>query len=385
MTFGWSAFLRRWRLAPLLACALLLGGCEIRLGTKFISVLDDERAVATALSAIESNYKGPIRAVKVVIADDGLLLHAQDPNNSRQISEWRLLREQYSFFDLVSFTTDRVSGPRVVEFLAPNVKLDDRLFDLKDVNLFDWGKVADAAIARAALEDKGGVFTIEIARPAVLLPGSGGGPVRWSIEVKSERELARIFANAKGEITGANLNGTIRMRGFNMYQRPELAAEAAAEVRSQAGNQPILMRVSFNSAAIAFETNLRDNSYPIAGIRANSVFNWSYNGLQRTMGSVDTRSHFSNPEAPFAIDDVDWTLLPKIVTDARAALAMPNGRVTAIDVEKPTDKVGSPAPRWKIYIEENNERGEYYADVKGVATSVLLPKSKRQADRLARS
>lgn len=374
MTLAWPFFpnLRRWRLAPLLACAVLLAGCNVRFGDPK-SVLDDEAAVATALSAIRSNYRGPVRTVKLVIADDGLLLHAQDPLNSRQISEWRLERQQYMFFNW-----DRVSGPRMVDTMRRGAEQDERLFDLNEVDLTNWGKVADAAIERAALQGKGGIHTIEIARPGVLRPGSPGSAVRWSIEVRTPNETARIFANAKGEIVGANLNGTARMKGLTMYQRPELAVDAVADVMAQVGKEPILMKVSFYSSSIGFETNIRDDKFPLAGIRANSVYSWTYDGLQRTSGSPDTRSFFSNPEQPFGLGDVDWALLPKIVADARGALAMPNGRVTSINVTKPGDGIGTPVPLWSIDLEEDRERGSYVADPQGAVKKVSLPPSKRK-------
>jgi hypothetical protein len=380
MSFGWMAFPRGrgWRVAPLILCALVLAGCDVKFG-KPTSVFDDEPAVATALSAIRSNYRGPVLALKVVIADDGLVLQAQSPKFPSEVSEWRMIREYRNHFDLepLSYYWDRVSGPHPVDRVRIS-GTDPRLFDLDEINLADWGKLADAAIARAALEDKGGVSTIEIARPDVMVPGTPGGPVRWAIEVRSPREWARIFANAKGEIVRANLNGTIRMRGFNMYQRPELAAEAAAEVRQQAADAPILYKVSFSSDAIAFETNQKDGSYPIAGMKANAVFNWSYNGLQRSTGSIDTRSHFSDRELPFSVGEVDWALLPKIVADARSTLATPNGRVTRIEVTKPTDSIGLPAPMWRIDIEDGKESGFYVSDTKGAVKRVSLPPSKRK-------
>ena len=380
MAFGWMMFPRgRVLRAPLILLAFVLGGCDVRFGRP-TSVFDDEPAVAKAMSVIRSNYSGPVKALKVVIADDGMVVQALDPRNSRQISEWRMVREYRNQLDweLLSYNWDRVSGPHAIGEVRVRSGDDPRLFDLDAVNLANWGKLADAAIARAALEDKGGVSTIEIARPDVMVPGAPGGPVRWAIEVRSPREWARIFANANGEIIRANFNGTIRMRGFNMYQRPELAAEAAAEVRQQAADAPILYKVSFSSGAIAFETNQKDDSYPIAGMKANAVFNWSYNGLQRSTGSIDTRSHFSDRELPFSVGEVDWALLPKIVADARSTLAMPNGRITRIEVTKPSDSIGLQVPMWRIDIEDGKESGFYVADTKGAVKRVSLPPSKRK-------
>ena len=365
---------RLGRIFAIAVCASLLAGCQVRLG--WVSLLDDEPAIAAALSAIQSSFKGPVRALKLTIADSEMVFQAESPRTPGQISEWRLAREQ---FMMLSF--DRVHGPRRIEPVLINRNLDQNLFDLKEVDLAVWAKIADAAIARAKLESKAGVASIELSRSTVLLPATASGAPRWVVEVKSVSESARIFANVQGEITGANLRGTNRMRNLNMYQRPELAGEAAAEFRRTFGSEPILLRVSFNSTSIGFETTRDDKNHPIVrpgdGLKVNAVYDWSLNGLTHTMGRPNISRGLSNPDAPFGVDEVDWALLPKIVADARVKLAMPNGRVTSINAAKPTDGVGAPVPVWTIYIEENGERGEYTADAKGAVKKVLLPKSKR--------
>ena len=366
-----SGFQSLRRLVPALACALALGGCHIG---KQVSFFDDEAAIETALSAIKSVSGERLRVFKIAITDDEFIVQAQNPLYRNRVQEWSTTRQQYLFLNW-----DRTSGPRPVDPVLINTNLEENLFELKDVNLTGWGKIADAAIVQAALESKGGVSRIEIARPAILL-SRGSGEVRWTIEVRSPDESARIFANAAGALIGADLNGTKRMRSLNMYQRPELAAEAAAAVRAQAGATPILLKVSFNSTGIGFTTTLPDNSFPFStgSLKSSAVYTWSLGGLTRGMGSMNISSHFSNPDAPFGVDEVDWALLPKIVEDARGKLAMKTGKVTSIDLTKPTDGVGKLVPLWKIDIEDNNrERGTYVADTKGLTKQVLLPKSRR--------
>ncbi len=378
MAFGRASVRFGWpRILAVLLCALLLAGCEIRFGSR-VSLFDDERAVATALSAMKSHYNGPVRANKFFMAEDHMIFQALDPRGLQQLVEFRMHRQDHQFF-----SWDRVVGPYPVQDQPINRRFEHNLFNLDEIDLSGWGKLADVAIARAALANKSGVASIEVSRPSGGLPDIAIGaavpkvaPVRWTIEVKSLSETVLVYANAKGDITGVNLHGTKRMRDLDMYQRPELAAEAAAEVRRQAGSQPILLRVSFSSTAIGFTTTFKDDSYPIASMRGNAVYNWSLNGLQRGTGSLASSS--SNPDAPFGVDEVDWDLLPKIVADARTRLEMPNGRVTSINVNKPSDSVGTPVPVWSVYIEQSGERGEYYADVNGVTKTVSLPPSRRK-------
>jgi hypothetical protein len=356
------------RLLAVFACALIVAGCEIRFGSP-PSMFDDERAVARALSAIESRYSGPVPVLQIGLADEGMLLRAQDPKNSNQIVEWRLTWSEQLFW-----YWDSLSGPHPVAS-APNRRgFEDKLFDLKEVNLADWPKVADAAIARAGLKDKSGVSVIEIARQNSFLPGSASRALRWSIVVKSEREQARVIADAKGEILNVNLHAR-RTRDVNMLQHPELIVQAVADVREHLVAGPALFEVSLYQHAISFATTQKVDDYPVPGMRGDAAFSWSPGGLERGTGSI-TRS--SNPDLPFAIDEVDWALLPKIIADAKTRLDMADGYAARIEVTKPSDSILAPVALWRIDIEEKGERGSYLADTKGAVRKVSLPKSKRK-------
>ena len=92
-------------LLAVLPCGLLLAGCGIRFGSR-VSLFDDERAVATALSAMKSHYSGPVRANKLFIADDHMIFQALDPRGLQQPVEFRMHRQDHHFF-----SWDRVVGP----------------------------------------------------------------------------------------------------------------------------------------------------------------------------------------------------------------------------------------------------------------------------------
>jgi hypothetical protein len=222
------------------------------------------------------------------------------------------------------------------------------------------------------------VSVIEIARQNTFLPGSASRALRWSIVVKSEREKVRVMADARGEILSVKLDATEQMRVLDMRQRPDLIVEAVAEVREHLAAGPALYEVSIYQHAIGFETTQKVDDFPAPGMRANAVFWWSLNGLERGTATIDTRSMSSNRDLPFGIDEVNWALLPTIVADAKNRLAMPNGRVTLIKAEKPPDGIGAPEPRWRINLEDGGESGTYIADIKGVAKKALLPKNKRK-------
>ncbi len=356
-----------------LVLTLGLGGCKF--GSP-VSFLDDEEAVTKAVSGIQSRYYGPIPTLKIVIGDREMILQARDPSMPWQISEWRLVREQYHFLNY-----DRVYGPTKVGNLAGSRNLDTRLFNLREIDFASWSRIADSAAARAALREKGGVSSIELSRPAAAAPSKSGSPARWTIEVRSTLETVRVYANGDGEIVRVAVAppaGT----PLNLYTRPELAEEAAAEMRTQVGTSPVLKRVSFNSSSISFTTTIKSENSPVkfsgsSGMRMTAVYNWTPEGLREGMSTIDVGSVFSNPDAPFGVEELNWSMLPGIVADARAALAMPQGRIVSIDASKPTDGVGALAALWKIEIEENRERGTFVADARGVVRKVLLPQSRR--------
>ena len=88
----------------------------------------------------------------------------------------------------------------------------DRLLRLEGVAIAEVAEVGRRALERAALEDPATVTSIAIERNITLLPEPSYGDVRWSIDVRSERDSARVYADAAGNVVAADLSQTNRAK-----------------------------------------------------------------------------------------------------------------------------------------------------------------------------
>ncbi|MFI4995493.1 MAG: hypothetical protein ACHQAQ_06885 [Hyphomicrobiales bacterium] len=90
-----------------------------------------------------------------------------------------------------------------------------------------------------------------------ILPHPKAGDIRWSLRIASGREHAEVFANAQGVITGADLAGTQRAKTLDLFNEPELVANAAAEFRAVLGGGPVLTAVGIDAKTVSLATNMR--------------------------------------------------------------------------------------------------------------------------------
>ena len=365
----------RW--LPVLAAAALLasGGLADAAG-----LFDDDKAIADGVAALKDKIgAGHLRALQIEIGPDRIELQIQDPQDRRHVDEWRYGPSLWSSF----FGGRSVSGPHAVELNLINKDLEANLFDLDGVDFAAAGALTRAALQRARLEDPAKLTGMEIKRQVLIVPQPSSGPVLWTLDINSGRERAQIIADARGRIIGQDLSGTNRAKHLDILQELELAADAAGAFKAAVGPDRVLLKVSIGSGDIGFDTNLPEENAlfgsPGSSIHQDKHFVWSLNGLRRPLiGSI----HAAIPgfaDAPFGVDEVDWTVVPKLPAAARKALGMPQGRVSEITLKKSTQGVGTPVLLWTVEIaDKNGEKGTVLADITGALKQVLPPESRRK-------
>ncbi len=367
------------RLPAMLACLVMLAGC--RFG-EAVGFFDEDNAIEQAIGTFRERMGAPVRVLNISIAPDQITIRAQDSSNRSNVNEWRLIR-----MHVAAINWDRVSGPSPHQLTLINPDIEANLFELDEIDFAAATTLARMAIERAALADKARVTRMEIARQVFVVPRPSSGEIRWSVDVSSERESVQVFSDVRGTIVGINVDGTNRAKILDILREPKLVADAARAFRFILGPDPILLQVNIGSRSIGFETNLSDSSFPIAvsgSLSTRRVYTWSLNGLQRAIGAVNADA--ANPiapqapsKAPFSVDNIDWTILPQIAAAAPSELAMPQGRVTAIELSKPANPTGPPIILWKIEVaDQNNEKGFILADTAGSVKQIMPPPSRRK-------
>lgn len=363
-------------LPALLLCAATLAGC--RFGTT-ASFFDEDAGIEKAVAMLREQLGSPVRALNLSMAPDRITIRVQDPSNRSHIDEWRLDRMQFA-----GFGWDRVSGPLPYQLTLVNPDLEANLFELDEVDFTAAATLARTAVERAALAGPARATHMEIARRVFVLPSPSSGEIRWTLDVNSADESVQVFADARGAIVGINIDGTSRAKNLDIFKQLDLIGDAAQAFRFILGPDRILTRVTVNSRAIGFETNISDPNAPIpvsGSLTTRRTYTWNLNGLQRVLPTIKADAALAGARsAPFSVDDVDWRAAPKIIAAAVEQLAMPQGHISAIEVFKPDNPLGPSAVLWKVEItDQNKDTGFVLADVGGAVKQVMPPQSRRKA------
>jgi hypothetical protein len=349
------------RVAALVLFPAVLATCGMGEPESLLASQKFEEAVA----ALQLQIGARKRVLRIDVDDNEFTLQMQDPANPAHVDVWT--RYTASLMGLIHWEGTR--GPRAVELSLINPKLEENLFDFADVDFKAWPKLAQAAVARAQLQDPGRVKKVNIQRRLYLIPSPSSGDIRWTLEVGSGRESASIFANAKGAVTGGNFDGTLRAQSLDMYKGGKPLADAIAEIRATLGAGPSIRRFNFSNRHLWFTG--ASPTYP------GKVGEWKWN-LNGMLYSGDDSIQTPNPGMPvalFSVDEVDWSVLPKAMAAAKQSLQMPQGQVDGIHITKP----GNPAKaiEWEVWVNDRSDRGWVTLNKAGEVIKAHPPQGRR--------
>jgi hypothetical protein len=358
-------------------CALIGAILLASSGSAAAGFIDDSSNFSVAISVLRGAVGAHARVLQIEGDANGIEIEAQDPKNPGHIDRWR-----YGIVNYLGMIPLRhLTGPEPVDPTLINPDIAANLFDLDTVQFSAAPKLMALAIARARLQDEAKVTNMEIERQTFILPEPSSGDVRWTLHIDSGRERADIVANADGIIIGADLSGTQRAKMLNILKEPELAADAATAFRDAIGAQSVLTRVGIAPKTVAFGTNIRDQSLARLGgdLPSTATFTWDLNGLQQQLGTIDVSAQMGTPApASFSINDVDWTIVGKLESDAMAKAALPRSSIKNVGLAISTDQPGQPVLNWTVEIvEPSGEVTTVVADKTGAIVRVDLPESRR--------
>jgi len=320
-----------------------------------------------AMTELTQKIGHAAKAFDVEITPLSLALRVQDPAKPSHIDEYKI-EHHYGLNNLLHHVT--VTGPTPYEPNLMENKLADTLFDLSEINITGVAETAKAAVKYCGLEEGGAVESIHIQRHLYLLPKVGAGAVRWDILVRSARESANAYADAKGRIERLNLDDTYRARNLDLYTDAKELENVVAMMRDAFGKNPNLFRVVVYQKYLSFDALDPNKPKRMMGFTAN------LNGVLMRLESFYKAREISENQF-FAVDDVDWWRLPEILTQAPKELRIPDGSFL-ITLEKPTFEGVAQQLRWNVEIkDENGEYGSVEFDPKGKLIRVKPPKSRK--------
>jgi hypothetical protein len=327
------------RFGAVLAAMLLAAPGALATDTFF-----DEGRAQAGLDKIFDKAGHPTKVLGIDIRVNQLIAELQAPENPQHIDSWTDWLNTGTFGHLL--WPESVTGPRPVELNLINRNLDSNLFALKPADLAVVGKLAAAAIKRAALEDPARVDRMELRRHLFLIPEPRSGDPEWSVEVTSGRERATIYASLNGAVTHANLDGTLRAQRLNYLAGGKELDSVVEAVADTLGKAPTIKRLLVYDRSLNFQAFNPD--HPDRDSSFSAGLNGVYRDLDDTMANSGIRP--DTPPARFAISDIDWQKLPQLIKAARQRLELPGGAIPYVEISKPNHGVGEPAIEWEINI-----------------------------------
>jgi hypothetical protein len=170
-------------------------------------------------------------------------------------------------------------------------------------------------------------------------------------------------------ITHGDFRGTHRAQVIDYENAGPALDDVIKTVADTFGTDPVIKAIYIYPKALGIDAVDPDHPDRIVGFRA------SINGVYRA-GSPVPDSPLEPPPGRFAINAVDWQLLPKLVDASRDRLRLPDGRISGISIKKLDNSVTGPTLRWQITIEDGSANGLVEFDAKGTVLHVLFPQGR---------
>jgi tetratricopeptide (TPR) repeat protein len=357
--------------------ALTVGGDDARADTMF-----DGKRAQDALGAIQFRVGHVLRALTLTITPTDLSVEIASDGKPGETETWRVSQKGIAGQLGVDFAVRESSGAYT------DGPLNDAVFPIDASALGMVPKLAADAIARARLQSPGKVMEMELRKLPSMVSPERRGPF-WNVHVTAVEEQADIGAKPNGELTSADLSRTKRARNLNLLAGGPDLDERVEDIRSQIKNDWIFHYIEIEKDSIGFDVHLLSVKEPRI-----TRFTATLNGVRTDSLSMP---HFAFPGTPasdpFALSEIDFSLVPKIEQAAKERLAIADGAVQRVIVSKPHRENGG-AIEWEVDVRSANaplfwtpdqptaEEGAVFFDAKGQFTRAKYPPGRGPQIRL---
>jgi hypothetical protein len=297
-------------------------------GTSETGTLFQPEEARRLFAAIEAQVGAQLRLLRLDLTPTTLTLttealrdHVDRQGLMSNIETWTASRKVL----FGSHAWDSVSGPQQEPARQVGDEVSSHPFALRPRDIPDLQQLGRDAVQRAALEDPAEPREMTLLdRAPQTLDGKGGG-MRWAVQVGSARENAQIFFDGKGQYTGADLAGTLRVRNRNLIAGGPDFTDLLRTLRANVGEDVPLAFLRVTPKEILLRTDDTQFHADILGVSENSAGNIFCQGMPDMLAG---RFNFAS---------VDWTLLPTIADKARKAVTLPQPVVVAVALSVPSD------------------------------------------------
>jgi hypothetical protein len=147
------------------------------------------------------------------------------------------------------------------------------------------------------------------------------------------------------------------------------AADARVNLLQDATNVPVALRKAITGPVMVYKLTLSEVSVEVDvqdSVKKENIDRYEYdNGGFGKPRPVTMRGRYTQKDldaAVFPLESIDFSLVPKMIADARQLLAMPDGKTTTLFLEsgRPHKK-----PFWHVGVTDARHHGAVTYDLKG--------------------
>jgi hypothetical protein len=307
---------------------------------------------ATAAKAIRDKIGKPFKVVEVFIDDDEFRVQAQDPNNLKNVDEYR-------------YIGGFVKGPEPVKLNAMNEDVEKSSFPFDEIDFSAIPKFCKEAIDKSGIEGAK-IYRMTFQRGFALTDTAAGalGNPRWYIEINGTRENVTASADPKGKLLGLDVSRTAKAADYTIFNKDELQ-KAQDALRTQIGDSPQIVEIVMYDKYLMCKVPNKDNP------KFGDDYKFDINGLTRG-GLVKTPIINIPGNENFAIGDIDLTKAPDLIEKSRTRLDLPNASISSFSIRRsksPFDKKGARTV-WDVSLKSGVKDGSVQYDNDGTEIRV---------------
>jgi hypothetical protein len=274
-----------------------------------------------AAAAIREKIGKPFNVAEVFIDQDEFRVHAQDPNNPKNLDEYK-------------YVGGFVTGPNPVKLNALNENLDKSVFPFDEINFAAIPEFARQAVEQAGIEG-GKIHRMTFQRGFAITETDAGslGSARWHIEIKGAREDVTAVADPKGKLLGVDLSRTSRAADYKVITKDELG-KAQDALRNVLGENTKVLEI------IIYEKYLMCSVPNPQNPNVQDSYQYGINGLTNKelvkMPTIKT-----SIREDFILSDINLPDAADFVEKAKERTNMPDATVSLISIRREAVSVTS--------------------------------------------
>lgn len=305
-----------------------------------------------AAEAIREKIGKPFNVSEVFIEKDEFKVQAQDPNNPKNLDEYR-------------YIGGFVNGPNPVKLNAMNENLDKSTFPFDEINFAAIPSFASEAIEKSGIEGAK-IYRMTFQRGFAIAENDVGslGKPRWHIEIEGTRENASAAADPKGKLLGIDLSQTSRARDYQLITKEELQ-KAQDALRNYLGeNAEIIEILMYDKSLMCSVPNPQNPN-------VKDSYQFGINGL--TQKNLVQMPSIKIPGSEnFSLKNINLPDAAAFVEKARTRVDMPDAALSSLSIRREKSVFNDKGFRtvWSVSLKKGVNEGSVNYDNDGNETLV---------------